>query len=391
MIQEIFDKLTTGKEDKIMSKTSRITAIITRGAISQLTHALNDAGVQHLQVGAGRAPTLEEPKGLRAILTAGNASLSNDPVDIVSFLVEHSREDHFLSLVAKVCRLDKPGRGSVFSEAVNMDDSHKLCGLNKIPAPAEKLSKPENLYSELVGIGCIVQRGQGDAIARVVLESGATVPVITYGDGTGVRDKLGLLRITIPAEKEVLNMVVSRYDAEVVMELMISAGKLDQPGRGFIYTHPVSQGIINNRITRGSSGQAASMEQIIAAMDGLKGGIEWRRREGGEGDGSKRQFLSDMVSLTLVCNEGQATDLVKAAMEVGAPGATISKLKYVVHEQDNQHVSPAREAAVLIISAKQKDDVLDAIRKAGGFKNTSQGEITSSPVPRAFTYLAPAS
>lgn len=370
------------------TKVSQITAVINKGTLSQLTHALSVNGVRHMQVGAGRAPALEEPRGVRAILSAGNPNLSNDPVDIVSFLVEPSREDQILSLVAEVARLDLPGMGSVFSEEVTLVDAHKYCGVNEVPSAF--MTRPENLYSELIGIGCIVQRGQGDAIARVVLESGATVPTITYGDGTGVRDKLGILRITIPAEKEVLNLVVSRYDAAVVMELMIASGKLDQPGRGFIYTHPVKQGIINNRITRGSSGHAASMEQIISALDGVKGGIEWRRRAGADSKANQRQFLGGMVNLSLVCNEGQATDLVKAAMEVGAPGATISKMKSVVpREQEGKHVSPAREIAVLIISENQKDDVVEAIRKAGGFKDQSQGEIVACSVPRAFTYLAP--
>lgn len=371
-----------------MSKASRITAVINRGTLSQLTHALSVNGVRSMQVSAGRAPALHEPRGIRALLSAGGSNLESDPVDIVSFLVESAREDQMLSLIAEVARLNMPGMGSVFSEEVSLIDSHKLCGLNEVPSAF--LAKPENLYSELVAIGCIVQRGQGDAIARVVLESGAGVPVITYGDGTGVRDKLGILRITIPAEKEVLNMVVSRYDAEEVMELMIAAGKLDQPGRGFIYTHPVKQGILNNQITRGSSGHAASMEQIISALDGVKGGIEWRRRAGADSNANQRTFLGGMTNLSLICNEGRATDLVKAAMEVGAPGATISKMKSVVpREQEGKHVSPAREIAVLIISEKQTDDVVEAIRKAGGFKEQSQGEIVACNVPRAFTYLAP--
>lgn len=369
------------------TKVSRITAIINKGSLSAVVQALTANGVRHMQVGAGRASALEEPRGLRAILNAGNPSMANDPVDIVTFLVKQSREDQMIALIADAARLSLPGMGSVYSEEVNLINSHDSCGINDVPSLSVK--KPENLSSELIGIGCIVQRGQGDAIARVVLETGATVPTITYGYGTGVRDKLGLLRITIPAEKEVLNLVVSRYDAEVVMELMIAAGKLNQPGRGFIYTHPVRQGIINNQITRGASGHAASMEQIISALDSVKGGIEWRRRAGGSASLNARQFLGGMVNLSLICNEGQAAGLVKAAMQVGAPGATISKMKSVVRESEGKHVSPAREIAVLIISQNQKNDVVEAIRTSGGFQDASQGEIVACEVPRAFTYLTP--
>ncbi len=61
-------------------------------------------------------------------------------------------------------------------------------------------------FKELKGITCIVQRGEGDRIAKISLNTGASVPITTHGTGSGVRDKLGLLRITIPPEKELINL-----------------------------------------------------------------------------------------------------------------------------------------------------------------------------------------
>lgn len=376
-----------------MSKVSRITAILNKDAHPGLLEALQSAGINHIQIEAGRAPVLQEQRGAFALFSSGGTTLANDPVDIISFLVDSDKEDQILAMIADKCQMHLPGVGSVYSEQVDLREANALCGKNTVAVPGT-YDKPENLYSELIGISCIVQRGQGDQIARVVLESGACVPTITFGDGTGVRDKLGLLRITIPAEKEVITMVMSSYDAEAVLELAIEAGKLDQPGKGFIYIFSVSQGIINTRITRGSSGAAASMEQIIAALDGLKGGMEWRRRGETTARGGERTFLRGLVDVTLVCDEGRGQDLVKAAMEVGASGATISKSKFIgpaasPDGDGGDHVSPARETANMIVAQGQVDDIVGALKESGAFDEKAHGLLLTFPAPRAFTYLPP--
>ena len=366
---------------------TRITAVLTRGALGRVQKKLRDCGVRHMHLSAGRAPVLEERKGFSALLNPGGTEMTNDPVDVIRFLVPRTFEEMMIGHVAEAAKLHLPGRGSVYAETVQLVASHELCGLND-NIQRSTYAEPENVYRELMGISCIVQRGQGDAIARVVLESGACVPYVTYGDGTGVRDKLGLLRITIPAEKEVITLVMSQYDADAVMELMIDAGQLDQPGRGFIYVFSVTRGIINNQITRGGKGHAASMEQIISAIDGIKGGMEWRRR-GGSDQNSERKFLPGLVDLSLTCNEGRATDLVKAAMDAGASGATISKSKYVSVDQADKHVLPARETSDLIVGEGQAEEIIEAMRSAGAFKEDTQGQIVRHGVPRAFTYLGP--
>ncbi len=368
-----------------LEKVSRITTTVNKGAHPGLIDALKKAGINNLHVAAGRASVLQERTGPFSAFSSGRG-MADDPVDIISFLVDRQREGDFLSLIAEEANLHIPGMGSVYSEDMELLDAHQMCSTNK-PQPSYR-EKPQNLHSELTGITCIVQRGAGDAISRVVLESGACVPTITYGLGTGVRDKLGLLRITIPADKEVLTLVMSSYDVEAVLELMIEAGQLDQPGRGFIYVFSVNQGIINTRITSGSTGAAASMEQIISALDGLKGGMEWRRRGADRATGKDRFFLRGLSDLTLICNEGRGSDLVQAAMDVGASGATISKTAFAAANPAEGGVSPAREVCNMIVARDQLDDIVKAVEKAGVNDDKTHGMVMTAPVPRAFTYIA---
>jgi hypothetical protein len=290
-----------------------------------------------------------------------------------------------MRLIAHHGKLTRPGMGSLYSEAYVLHCAHELCrvdtvALHDLPDVA--------FYHDLVGIYCVVQRGQGDNIAQVVLEMGAAVPTITYGIGMGIRDKLGLLRITIPAEKEVLNVIVPSWDAEEVLEAMITAGRLDRPGRGFISTFKVGYALMNTKISAGRSRTAAaSIEQIIAAVDGLKGGTQWRA-EGAEFFGTRRQFFCGR-DLHVICNEGTGVELVKAAMQAGSAGATIEKLKLLPRpDAEGQQPSPARELCRLMVRAEHLPGIIQAMEKAGALTDTVEAMLYHGEAPKAFTYMA---
>ena len=368
-------------------KLCKITGVFHRGVTPSIVEALNSVGITDLQIASARSLMLREKKGLFGI--GSEMVIVEDPADILSFLVPSEQEQVAMSLISDKGGMDTPGRGTIFSKEVSLLKSHDLCQENSVDSTEEE--KTFTMQTELTGICCIVQRGKGNLVARVALDTCTCVPSITFGHGTGVRDKLGLLRITIPAEKEVINFIASSHDAEAVMDMMIDVGKLDQPGKGFIYLYPIGNGIVNMKITRGMPKHAASMEQIIAAVDKIKGDTFWRRRAAADDeDDSKRQraFLENLTNLIFTCDEGRGEDLVKAAMNVGAAGATIVNLKH--HRPSNSElcrISPAREECYMVVGENQVPDIVDAIEKAGGFDDNTHGRMLTHPIPKACTYL----
>ena len=84
-------------------------------------------------------------------------------------------------------------------------------------------------------ITCVVQKGLADEIVTAAQEVGAQGATIYYGRGTGVRERLGLLGLTIEAEKEVITIMVANDQLDIIFEKMFLAGKLDTPGMGFMY------------------------------------------------------------------------------------------------------------------------------------------------------------
>lgn len=365
------------------SSNMRINAVVRKTNTTEVVNELTKLGVSHIHIATGRTPVFDNPKGFMRIIS-GKDTLISHPVDFISFFCNESDETQAMDIIFAKGKLSIPGQGVVYSQQLEVNGKHPLCEWQSL-AQTEK--QDVNYFDNLIGINCVVQRGHGDEIARVILESGSGVPTMTYGIGTGVRDKLGLLRITIPAEKEVLTLVTTTWDAPMLLEKMISVGKLDQPGRGFINTFPIKKGIVNTKVSSSSTRYAADMEQIIATLDKIQGNMDWRKNQSEASiGGSKRAYFSGK-DLHVICNDGCGVDLVKAAMEVGAAGATIEKLSLRSKKASDTKISKAREICTMMVPDAKLSVIVDAINNAGALDDKSQAIIFSGPAPQAFTYL----
>ncbi|HOG08145.1 MAG: hypothetical protein M0P04_10000 [Syntrophales bacterium] len=366
-------------------QVAKITGIVNRGEAVGVIEALAEHGIVDAHLAVGRSDVLHDKKWLFG--ASERTVIDEDPIEILTFLVDPALEDAALKLVLHAGRLGIAGRGMAFSETVELLWAHELCAENRTADFTVASDIP--LLSDLALVCCIAQRGEGDRMAMISLDTGTCVPAITFGQGTGVRDKMGLLRITIPAEKEVVHIVTDRHDAEGLMNLMIDVGDLDQPGKGFLYCAPLNRGIVNTKIKRGVTRHAASIEQIVSVIDELKGGTKWRRRSGtAESEDAGKAYLRDLTDLTMLCNEGRGPELVKAAMAAGAAGATIGRQRHVRPRQSPlSRLSPARECCNMIVSPEQTPAIGEALRQAGAFDDETHGQVYARPVPKAFTYI----
>ena len=359
-------------------KVSKVTCIVYRDISSSIREALAGAGITRYSVQSGRGAVLRERK--RWMGLSSTTILEDDPVDVYRIYVKPRFADALLSTLVLRANLGTAGRGTAFSEDVSLD------------GPAEPFMNEGavrgsvngvRLATDLVGISCIVQRGQAAPIIRSLLEAGS-VPTVTFGEGMGVRDKLGLLRIAIPAEKEIVSAAVTRYDAEQVMNILIDVGRLEQPGKGFIYVFPIHKGVANTKTMRGQRPQGASMEQIVAALDTLKGSAEWRKMEAVEKARGRRKYLRELVNFRLSMNDGKASEIVQAAMDVGAPGATIGRCRQSAEESE---AGTARETSDIVVGRGQVALLEKTVSKAGLFSEEAAGLIETSAVSLACTYL----
>ena len=309
--------------------------------------------------------------------------MEEEPADRIIFFVPKAYADASMQALVNACNLGVPGRGSIICEDVDIIVGSAWEDNPIIVDPGVDTTI---IRDNMVNITCTVVKGEGNAIANAVLGLGMPMPQVTTGLGMGLRDKLGLVRIALSAEKEVVHAKVSKHEANDILDSIIDAGKLDRFGSGFIYMSPITKGVFNTMVIRGQR-YTASIEQIIAAVDDLKRSTNWRKRSfGSEGNVKKRTYMHDLVSLTLICNEGRATDLVRAAMAVGAGGATIGKLSYTRIDGAKSAIIPAREITDLVVGKGVVDDIVKTMEAEGVFDNETAGIISLKPVMIAYTY-----
>lgn len=84
-------------------------------------------------------------------------------------------------------------------------------------------------------ITCVVQRGKADDVVKIAQASGVQGATIYYGRGTGVRERLGILGLTVEAEKEIITIIVANDQLDHIFEKIYLAGEIDTPGMGVIY------------------------------------------------------------------------------------------------------------------------------------------------------------
>ncbi len=89
---------------------------------------------------------------------------------------------------------------------------------------------------------CVVQTGYTKEILQAARDAGATVGAISHtARGIGIRERLGLLGVAVEAEKDVISILVSTEQTDLVFDTVFKAAGLDTPGRGVIFVTPLEK------------------------------------------------------------------------------------------------------------------------------------------------------
>ncbi len=87
----------------------------------------------------------------------------------------------------------------------------------------------------------IVARGCGDRAMEASIKAGAEGGTIVFGRGIGIHEKKKVLGVLIEPEKEIV-LTVSRPDqADAILNAIVAATRLNEPGRGIAFTIPVDR------------------------------------------------------------------------------------------------------------------------------------------------------
>lgn len=85
----------------------------------------------------------------------------------------------------------------------------------------------------------VVERGKADHIVDEAKKAGAVGATIFYGRGTGEKEFKKFFNLNVESSKEIIFILIDQEKKELIINALVTAGKLDEPGTGILFTVPV--------------------------------------------------------------------------------------------------------------------------------------------------------
>lgn len=361
------------------TRRHRVTCVLHEHLHSRMVGLLSEAGVGPVYMETGR--TVRQQRTNRRFGLPGSiVRLAGAAVGIYRFNADPPFSGALMGRITDEFELNHPGRGTIYAQEIK---EYITPPPGQILRGVTEVSSASPLRSLALLTFILSMKDAGDALARTALSLGTGVPTITLGLGTGIRDRLGLLRITVSPEKQLLHLLVSSLDAEGIMSLLVDEGRLNRPGRGFAFCSPVLSGHLDTRLRIGYQEHSASMGQIIAAIDEIKAGTAWRRRLPGTPVRPSVALHRHYTLIYLTGMEESTSVYVEAAMDSGALGATNARMRRI--ETDG---SPggARETCIMAVPEGAASGVITAVLKAGELHSEKPESLFCLPAPLIYSY-----
>lgn len=307
-----------------------VTAILPRQSAGVVTQEVLNSGAAHAMTMNARG-TLMQQHWYQAILPAYSPEQ-----EILHFIVPGQEADRLMEQIVLVGKLQLYGAGSIFSspcDTLVCADDYPLWKPGHYHFESESFDI--KFKRDLTALMHTTDRGTAEPIARAAIKAGAQGATITYVRGYGLRDRLGLLRITKKHEKELITVVVDEFDLEAVFQAMAQAGRVDQPGRGFIYQLPITKGLTNLASVFQAKKHSVSIQQMVRAIDTLHGGTQWRANQllvldpvAKEFAASSRGVSNDLKMVNVISQRKDSEALLKIFLDQGVSGASISNWRF---------------------------------------------------------------
>jgi nitrogen regulatory protein PII len=359
-------------------QVSKIILIINNDFNDKVLELLSKCGILKFYNSVGRQNYLRKAMNFPNFFAGGHV-VSARQSDIFRFYIPHEYEKRMLSYLSNRLNLKVAGNGSVFAQdAEIISKSRKLYSEEML----EKLPQADNcnLFSYNL-VKAIVQHGSADSISKSILEMGYGVPAVYFGEGVGLRQKLGLLRIVIPADKEIILIPVLTSSTESFVETIKKVVRLDIPGRGVLFVEPIRAINVNIRIYQDTTlRHAATMDQIITSIDIMHGSTDWRARNVPAKSSKQSSREKEYCNFVLIAEEDSLGDTIQAALARGVGGATSTDYnEHFYDEEEKKMLSyQTKEGCEMIVNENQKNDILTVMKESGFYDDEINGilEIT---------------
>jgi nitrogen regulatory protein PII len=91
-------------------------------------------------------------------------------------------------------------------------------------------------------ITCVVEVGHRDDILKAARDVGAISGAISHtARGIGARERLGIWGVAVEAGRDVISILVSSEQRDLVYDTLFRAAGMDVTGKGYIYITPLEK------------------------------------------------------------------------------------------------------------------------------------------------------
>jgi nitrogen regulatory protein PII len=87
----------------------------------------------------------------------------------------------------------------------------------------------------------VVRKGWGNAVLEASVKGGATGGTVLLGRGIGVNEKETIFGIAIEPEKEILLTLAPKVRQDAILQEIIRAAELNEPGNGLAFVVDVEK------------------------------------------------------------------------------------------------------------------------------------------------------
>lgn len=92
---------------------------------------------------------------------------------------------------------------------------------------------------QFIAVFVVVERGKADNIVEEAKKAGAFGATVFYGRGTGEKEFKKFFNMNIESSKEIIFILTEEDKKGPIVNVLVKAGRLDDPGTGILFTVPV--------------------------------------------------------------------------------------------------------------------------------------------------------
>lgn len=203
-------------------KLYKIVVIVPSGKGSDALKAAKDAGVN--------GGTIMLARGTYRNKVLEFLGLNYTRKEMIWMITQEQTVKPAIQAIVKKLRLDRKGRGIVFTQPVGT-----LYGVKQqifINDKMEETGMYKSIYT-------IVDKGRGTEVVEAAQAAGAAGGTIINGRGSGSHETSKVFNIQIEPEKEIVMILVPNEIGGKVIDSIRAKLEIDEIGKGIIFTQPV--------------------------------------------------------------------------------------------------------------------------------------------------------